>query len=152
MIKIKSKKKGSTRSQIITLIIVLTFLVVIAVIATLMNTGVIVLKRSDSAPVRYLGDAQQVCKNRIQADHVDSLQMLAVDDLSSRFDEESGQFKVFYEMSVYADASKQTGVKNLYVNCMISSASGTVFKMEYLEQKEFTGKPIRREYGNPFGF
>ncbi len=152
MPKVKSKSSNPIKSQLIYLFVVLIVLIAISTIATLMATGTIEVSAPPADPVENITDAESMCNQRVKNDHGAMLNAFAVDDLSSRYDAASGRFKMFYEVELYRDDSRQTGTQRFYVNCFVASAEGVIARVEYLEQKDFKGKPVRRQHGNIFGF
>jgi hypothetical protein len=134
------------------LLAVLLFLVAVSAMTILIATGTVDIMAPDAPPIEYIGDAEKACDRRVKTDRGSSLSALSVDDHSSFYDESSGEFKLFYEMQLFNDSNKQSGVTTFYVNCVVSSARGVIAKMKYLEDLEVTQKAIRREHGNAFGF
>ncbi len=148
----KGKQQGAFTKQVVGLVVILVILICISVIATLIATNKIEVTGEKSKPVEYIADAENLCGQRMNEDRGDTLNMAAVDDRSSFYDKKSGDFKLFYEVEIYRDAGKQSGVNTYYVNCFVSSSSGNISRIEYLEQKDFKPKAIRRTHGNAFGF
>ena len=148
----KAKKPNKIVKQIIGLVVVLALLVAISTLATLMVAGKIEILPEAAEPIGYIGDAENICHHQVMQDHGDMLAAISIDDRSSHYDQASGKYKLFYQLDVYRDANKQSGVNVFYVNCMVSSSRGVIARMEYLEQVDFKPKAIRREKGNAFGF
>lgn len=151
MAKSKDKKSNKVLSQLIGLVVVLVVLVAASTVTTLVATGTIEVAPEKGTPISYIGDAEQVCNQRVKQDQGSTLSSMSVDDHSSHFDEASGQYKLYYQLDLYRDAGKQSGVKLFYVNCTVSSR-GIISRIEYLEHLDFKPKAIRREKGNAFGF
>ncbi len=152
MAKVKSKKKNPMASQIFALIGVLIFLVIVSVVTMLIATGTVEVSTPQGPPISYVSDAEAVCGKRVRQDQGAALSSMAVDDHSSYFDEKNNRFKLFYEVEVFNGSDKQSGVKRLFVNCVVASSNSAISRMEYLEEGEFKPKAIRREHGNAFGF
>lgn len=150
MSKASKENKSKNLMQIVVLIIALVILILLAATATLVSLGVIELG-SSNPPVKSLIDAELLCDTEIRNDYEETLSSFFVDDRSSRFDNKEGKYKLFYQMQVYRDGNKKGGVETYYVNCFVSSAKGAVTDMRYYEDRDFTGKPIRRTKGNAFG-
>lgn len=148
----KTKKTGNVFKQLLGLALVLTVLVALSTMATLVVTGVVEIEEEKGQPVNDIADAEGVCNARVEKDYGDSVSVSMVDDRSSHYDHSSGQYKMFYQVDLYRDVSRQTGVKTFFVNCFVSSSRGVVSRVEYLEQADFKAKPLRRETGNIFGF
>jgi hypothetical protein len=145
----KSKKLLSYL-QVGGLVLLLFALMTTSVVTALMATGIIDINSSANGPVNNLTDAQYVCNNALKKEHGDKLQAFALDDLSSREDPNNGGYKLYYEMEMYRDASKQTGVSHFYVNCFVTAA-GRIRRMDLMEEKIFVPKPVKRSHGNAFG-
>ena len=143
-------KKDHSRLQVICLVVLLILLVVTSVTTALMATGVIKVSEK-SGSIASMTDAQLLCDQELRKDYGVAMNSFVVDDRSSHFDNNTGKFKMFYEMEVYRDASQQTGTKIFFVNCFVSGKRGTITRMDYLEQKDFVPKAGRRTHGNPFG-
>ena len=151
-----SKKTKSSSGRLITkqifyLFATLFVLVAISVLATLIATRVIDLSPQGTGPVHNIADAEAICNQRIRNDHGDNVHVIAPDNLSTRFDDSVGEFKVFSEVDMFRDASKRTGTQLYYVTCKVASEDGSISRMEYHEAKDFKPKPGRRETGNAFG-
>lgn len=148
----KSKQKQNFSTQLIWLVLVFVVLVSISALSTLVVTGNIELVPEKGEPVGYIGDAENICDKTIREEHGNNINAFAVDDHSSRMDEGSGQYKLYYTLTLYEGSSQKSGVKDFFVNCFVSASRGVVSRVEYLEQKDFKPKVIRREHGNVFGF
>ncbi len=148
----KSEKKSSVFKQLLGLVVVLLILVALSTMATLVATGVVEIEEEQGQPVNHMTDAEVICDARVENDHGSNLSVATVDDRSSHYDPASGLYKMFYQVELYRDVSRQTGVKRFFVNCFVSSSRGLVSRVEYLEQQDFKAKPIRRATGNIFGF
>jgi hypothetical protein len=152
MPKVTVKNDNKIAYQIIGLIVVLMVLIAISTLATLAVTGKVELAIKTGAPISHINEAESACSNRIKQDHLGNINSIALDDRSSRYDQASGQFKLFYHVEIYRNGNKQSGVSHFYTNCFVSSDDGMVWRIEYLEELDFKAKPIKREQGNPFGF
>lgn len=147
------KKAGPSRLaviQVVGLIILLVILIIISVTTGLLATGQI--KMPEPKPqVSSMLTAQDICDDEIRKDKGAMLNSYVVDDLSSRYDAAMGKFKMFYQIELYLDKSRQTGTAIYYVNCFISARRGVITQMDYMESKTFVPKAVRRTNGNPFG-
>lgn len=136
--------------QVAGLIVLLLMLMTTSIVTGLMVTGVININEEKKQVVSNMGDATSICDQALQDEHGDLMQAFALDDLSSHGDEESGGYKLFYEMNMYRDTSRQSGVQKFYVNCFVSAA-GRIKRMDLLEDKSFVPKAVRRTSGNVIG-
>jgi hypothetical protein len=147
----KKKRKGIVSYlQVGGLILLLFALMTTSVVTALMATGIIDISTSTNGPANSMTDAQFICNNALQKEHGDRLQAFSMDDLSSREDKARGGYKLYYELEMYRDASKQTGVTHFYVNCFVA-ANGRIRRMDLMEEKIFVPKPVKRTHGNAFG-
>lgn len=147
-----TKKSGSRSNnwQVVALLAVLVVLVIISVATALMANGTISLEEAKPS-VGSMTDAESICNAEIRQEKGSVLNSFMVDDRSSRYDEEMGKFKVFYQVEVYLDESRQTGTGIYYVNCFVSARRGIITQIDFLEQADFKPKAVRRTHGNPFG-
>lgn len=147
----KKKQKDSTTGQMVGLFLVLLLLVALSTVGTLVAVGVIDFSE-ETHPVGSITDAESICNGRVKSDYGESLNAITVDEFSSRYDQQTGVYKMFYELNVYRGKGKTSGVNTFYVNCFVSANNGGIKRIDYLEQKDFKPKAIRRSHGNAFGF
>lgn len=132
------------------LVVLLLILMTSSLVTGLMVTGIIDINPEKKRTVSNMGDAMSICDNAIQEDHGALLQAFALDDLSSHGDKESGGYRLYYELNMYRDNTRQTGVNRFYVNCFVS-AKGRIKRMDLLEDKSFVPRALRRSKGNAIG-
>jgi len=128
----ETKKGGSSTGQIIGLICLLVALVALSTVGTLVALDVIQIG-DKPAPVESIVDAESVCGQRVRSDYGQKLNAISVDDRSSRYESSSGQYKMFFQLDVYRDSSKLSGVQTFYVNCFVSARQGSIARIDYLE-------------------
>ncbi len=145
-----AKKRLNVQWQVIGLILLLLILMTTSVVTALMATGIIDIYPDEHGPVNSMTDAQFICDQELQAEHGELMQMFVLDDLSSHSDDKRGGYKLYYEMNMYRDASRSTGVNKFYINCFVS-AGGRIKRMELFEEKEYAPKAGRRSQGNAIG-
>ncbi|MGH1485622.1 MAG: hypothetical protein ACRBCI_05325 [Cellvibrionaceae bacterium] len=149
-LKKEKRKKIISHVQVVGLVFLLFSLMTTSVVTALMATGIIDISPAASGPANSMTDAQLICDKALQTEHGDKLQMFSMDDLSSHSDGQKGGYKLYYEMNMFRDASRRTGVDKFYVNCFVS-ASGRIKQMDLLEEKSYVPKAGRRTKGNAFG-
>lgn len=149
---VKEKKKNSAMYQMLGLSVLLLLLISVSTVATLVLTGTVEVSTNKGSAVTYIVDAEKLCERRMKADYGNEISTLAVDDRSSFFDEPGGRYKLHYQLELFRNGAKQSGVNLFYVNCEVTASSGDIRRIEYLEQLEFKPKAVRRETGNAFGF
>jgi hypothetical protein len=143
------RQKIVTYVQVGGLIFLLFSLMTTSVVTALMATGIINISPATSGPANSMTDAQLICDRALQAEHGDKLQIFTLDDLSSHPDDKGG-FMMYYELNMFRDASKKTGINKFYVNCFVN-ASGRIRQMDLFEDKGYMPKAGRRTRGNAFG-
>ena len=127
-------------------------LIMTSTVTGLMVVGLIDINPQNKRNISNMGDAITICDAAIEEEYGDLLQVFALDDRSSHDDEASRGYKLYYDVNMYRDVSKKTGVKSYFVNCFVS-AKGRIKRLEALEDKTFVPKALRaRRVGNPFGF
>lgn len=145
------KKQADSTFQLMALLLILLALIALSTVGTLVAVGVIDFSE-EAQPVGSITEAEGICNSRVKGDYGDSLNAMTVDDFSSRYDQQSGTYKMFYQLDVYRGSGKKSGVDVFYVNCFVSASDGDIDRIDYLEQKDFKPKAIRRTHGNAFGF
>ncbi|MGH1440000.1 MAG: hypothetical protein ACRBBR_07830 [Cellvibrionaceae bacterium] len=132
------------------LVVLLMMLMTTSLVTGLMVTGVININPENKRVVSNMGDAMSICDGAIHDEHGSLLQTFALDDLSSHGDKESGGYRLYYELNMYRDNTRQTGVNKFYVNCFVS-AKGRIKRLDLLEDKSFVPRALRRSKGNAIG-
>ncbi len=148
----KAKKSNTMIYQIVGLIVLLIVLISVSTVATLTLTGTVEIGSAKGKEIAEIIDAEQICERRMRGDHGSAISNVSVDNRSSRFDQSSGQFKLYYKLDLYRNGQRGSGVSLFYVNCFVRASHGDIARIEYLEQLDFKPKAVRREKGNPFGF
>lgn len=151
-VKQKESQKNKITFQILGLLVLLFLLISVSTVATLVLTGTVEVSSRNAQPIAYIVDAEKVCVRRIKGDHGDNVSAVSVDDRSSFFDKGAGKYKLHYQLELFRDGVKQSGVSVFFVNCAVLASNGVISRIEYLEQLDFKPKAIRREKGNAFGF
>ena len=143
------KSKSSGLWQVVGLVVLLVCLLSVSVVSTLMAVGVVKFEQ-DLQPMGSLMDAENMCNGLIREDHQENLSSFVVDDFSSRFNEETGQYMMFYEVELKRDVDNPSGVDKYFLNCFVSS-KGRLSVFDIFEERTFVPKAIKRTSGNAFG-
>jgi hypothetical protein len=151
-VKPKTKKNNKVTYQILGMMALLLVLISISTVTTLVLTGSVQVGSGDATPIAYIVDAEKVCVRRIKSDYSQRVSTVDVDDRSSFLDKDAGKYKLHYQLELFRDIAKKSGVNTFFVNCVVSAANGKITRIEYLEQLDFKPKAVRREKGNAFGF
>ena len=144
--------KQQETSQLVGVLIVLVILIAMAIFGVLVAVGVVRIIPPDAEPVGSMAAAESLCDQRIRQDYGDTLSSVSVDGHSSRYDQMTGHYKMFYKMDVFRGNNQQSGVQDFYINCFVSAERGIVERIEYLDNKKALPKTIRRRSGNEIGF
>lgn len=151
--KVSFFKKLSAYSSLIQvggLVVLLVLLISASIVTFLLASGSLDLASGSQRSVNHIGDAMLICDKELQDEHGELMQAFAVDDLSSHGDKESGGYRLYYEVNMYRDSSRQTGVQKYYINCFVSS-KGNIKRFDFLEDKTFVPKALRKTRGNEIG-
>jgi hypothetical protein len=135
MPKTPSKSANKMVYQVLGLLTVLLALVAISTVATMVLTGAVEVGAVKSEPINFIADAEKMCDARVRDDYQGVLNSVTIDDRYSLFDKDLGRFKMFYQLEVYRDVTKRSGVKTIYMNCDVSARHGAISRGEYLDQE-----------------
>jgi hypothetical protein len=99
-----------------------------------------------------LTDAVITCENEIREAHKQRLRHLTLDNLSSRFDEKTNFFRVFFVADL--QVAKEAGAPStpFLVSCFVGATRGDIKGIELFEKKESTTEPIQKRDGGIFGW
>lgn len=151
----KVKRSSNIWLKVIGLVTLLLVLIGASVSVTLMAIGTFdvksVVTNKNAKPVDDIFEAEKICRAQILLDHGDSLHFINTDERSGRYDKNDGEYRVFYQLDIYRDATKRTGVNVFYSNCYISSVDGSVARMEYLQQEDGGSEVSKRDDTNSIG-
>ena len=136
--------------QIAGLIGLLIVLISISVGSTLLATGVVSLSESESQPIAYIYDAELVCDQYIREEFKERLKGAFVDDFSSRLDDSTGVYQMFYEISVKRDVNTPSGDDNYFLSCFVNS-NGRLTAFDFTKDRAFVPKANVRTSAHPFG-
>lgn len=143
--KSSARKSGSKNAkQIIVLVGLLLALICLSIATSfIVVVGPDEEEEASFRSVRSIMDAMRLCENRIDVDYGSRLQTAIFDDRSSFSDTSSGLFKLFYEVHLFREESKRSGITGYYATCFVSG-TGEVKKLNLSQQKDFVPTPIRR--------
>jgi hypothetical protein len=147
------RSNNNTWLKAIGLVVLLLILIGTSVGVTLMAIGTVEVEvaKKNGKPVGDIYAAEKICHARIRLDHGETLNSINLDERSGRYDKTGGQYQLFYQLNIYRDKTKRTGVTVFYSNCYISSADGFVTRMEYLEHGEGGSDVSKRDDTNSIG-
>jgi hypothetical protein len=150
----KSKRSNNVWLKVVGLVVLLITLSGVSVAVTLMAIGTfdaaeVVKKKGKS--VGDIFEAEKICHARIRSDYGDALNSIGLDERSGRYDKSGEEYQLFYQLNVYRDKTKRTGVNVFFTNCYISSVDGFVTRMEYLENGGGKSEVLKRSDTNFIG-
>ena len=151
----KVKRSSNIWLKTIGLVVFLLVLIGTSVGVTLIAIGAfdaeVAERKAKGKFVADIFEAEKICQARIRLDHGDILHSIALNERSGRYDKSGGQYKLFYQLSLYRDKTKRTGVAIFYSNCYIASANGSVARMEYVEDGDGSSEVSKRDDTNFIG-
>ena len=150
----KAKRSPNVWLKVVGLVMLLITLIGVSVAVTLMAIGTFDVAEVVKKKGKSVGDifeAEKICHARIELDYGDLLNSIELDERSGRYDKSGGEYQLFYQLNVYRDKTKRTGVKVFYTNCYISSVDGFVTRMEYLENGGGESNVLKRSDTNFIG-
>ena len=149
----KVKRPTHIWLKIIGLVSLLLILIGASIGVTLMAIGTLDVEvvKKQGKPVTDIFEAEKICHARIRVDHGDALNSVNLDERSGRYDKNNSEYQLFYQLNIYRDKTRRTGIAVFYTNCYISSADGSIARMEYLEHGETTSDVKKRSDTNFIG-
>ncbi len=94
-------------------------------------------------------DAYLKCVDRVSNEYGDELYSYAMDELSTRYDQQHRQFLVFMNIEVLS--GPKHSAESSFVSCQVS-VMGAIAKFDISVESDVEGGRSRRSKGNPFGF
>lgn len=157
--KIKLKKPQPDPKQKLfwqVFIIIFVVIILVAIALTAFFTSEIAFRstlsgESPSKGVNSMLDAKLVCDQKVKDKYDDLLQSSTLNRLSSRYDENYGGYKLFYDVSIFRDENRKSGTKELIYRCHIYN-DGDVSETGVLPTRSPHGKASRKNNVNIFGF
>ncbi|WP_353301763.1 hypothetical protein [Sessilibacter corallicola] len=140
----------NTRSQVLiaVLMIVLVFISILLT-KTLFNRA----ESRSGSEAQYrnvtMTDAYLKCVDRVSNEYGDELYSYAMDDLSTRYDQQHRRFLVFMNIEVLS--GPKNAAESSFVSCQVS-VMGAISKFDISVESDVDGGRSRRSKGNPFGF
>ncbi len=153
----KNKKRANTSSvrQAFLMGGIVLFLVGLSSIGTLYVSGALTGERFAKTVARKrmtLVDAQLLCDSETRRQLGRRIHSIAVDNHSSRYDDYSDRFMIFYNAELYEDESRQGFSKPYFINCYSYSDREKISHYEVMEDAEMKTRPIREHKGGAFGY
>ncbi len=142
--------------QILIIALVVVVLITIALTAfltseTTFRTNLTFSGTGKAKGLSSMLDAKLVCDQKVKDKYNKVLQSSTLNHLSSRYDDEYGGYKLFYNVSVYRDENRKSGTKDIMYRCYIYN-DGDVSETGIIRLTPPPAKASRKTDGNPFGF
>ncbi|MDO3385475.1 hypothetical protein QWI17_06430 [Gilvimarinus sp. SDUM040013] len=153
------RKKKSTVVQGLIALVVVVGLIAVSIGSTLYFTGVPIgefgLKLGDALEGNYkhstMTDARMSCEERMRKSFKNRIRVMHVDQLSSRHDDKTGQFKIFIEADLYADSDRIPPAREMFISCFTNAESGKIEQFEFAGDSEGQIGPDGEEPTNYLG-
>ena len=135
--------------------LVVVILIAISSGGTLYVTGALDGSRFGE-PVVYkrmtLMDAQLLCEDKTRKELGRRIHDFAIDNHSSRYDDYSDRFMMFFTANLYEDDSREGFSTLHFINCYTRSDREQVSNFEVEQDAELQTRPIRARKGGAFGY
>ena len=148
--KAAAKKRSQERLVIASAIIV----VLASILTTLYVSGFFSsLEPQDEQSYQNITftDAVIICREQTRDAFKSSLRNQTLDDHSSRFDQTSNTYMIFFKAQM-ASKKNEFGFGDFFINCYVSRSRGRIASFDVYEDKESSTEAIRRNSGGLFGW
>lgn len=102
-----------------------------------------------------LTDALLKCQEKARDQFGDRLKHITFDSHSSRYDQKSNRYKMFFNLELYPRRMGQNAKANAtphFLNCFVHGSRGSVTHFESVEDVQESTSPRRKPEGGLFGF
>ena len=150
----KPNRKKKLLWQLLILIIVLVILGAISLTAFFTSTITFRSKLFDDKKALRLAtmtDAKLVCDKEVKEKYGSLLQVASLNYSSSRYEEHFGGYKLFYDVRVYRNQEKTSGINELMFKCYVYT-DGDVSETGIIRTAPTPAKALRKIDNNFFGF
>lgn len=96
-------------------------------------------------------DAVVKCETHIRGTYEGRLRVLMLDDHSSRFEQKSYLYRLFFKAEM-TNGKSESSVGDFFINCYVDADKGRIATFETYEQQESQTEAIRRDDGGLFGW
>lgn len=130
------------------------FVIAISIASTLVFSGVLLDHLGSQGGGQYqqvtFTDAVVKCQDMVRAEFKNKLRQVVLDDHSSRFDQASNLYRIFFNAQLTKPSADDE--PGYYVSCMVNARSGRVTEMEGAETKDSPTEAVRKDDGGLFGW
>jgi hypothetical protein len=110
-----------------------------------------ILGMNKASEVNSMTDAKLACDIKVKNKYGSSLQSARLNSLSSRYEDDFGGYKLFYDVSVYRNKDRRSGINRVIFKCFILN-DGDVSETGIIKSTPPRAKARRKIDGNIFGF
>lgn len=137
--------------------------ILLAVLITIgANAQIVYFALSDIFRTQFLGfdeplglksmtDAKLACDKKVKGSFGRLLQYSALNNTASRYDDDFDGYKLFYDVSIYRDKERNSGVKQVMYKCHIHN-DGYVHEAKVIQSTRDSNWGSQEIDGNIFGF
>ncbi len=137
--------------------------IVLAVLITIgANAQIVFFTSSLTFPTQFLGfdeslglnsmtDAKLACDKKVKGRFGRLLQYSALNNTASRYDDDFDGYKLFYDVSVYRNKERNSGVRQAMYKCYIHN-DGYVYDARVIQSTRDSNGRSQEIDGNIFGF
>ena len=109
------------------------------------------LGTNKASELSSMTDAKLACDIKVKNKYGSLLQSAPLNSLSSRYEDDYGGYKLFYDVSVYRNKDRKSGINRLIFKCYILN-DGDVSETGIIKSTLPPAKVRRKTDGNIFGF
>jgi ribosomal protein L17 len=109
------------------------------------------LGMNKASEVSSMTDAKLACDVKVKNKYGSSLQSALLNSLSSRYEDDFGGYKLFYDASVYRNKNRRSGINRVIFKCFILN-DGDVTETGIIKSTPPRAKARRKIDDNIFGF
>ena len=99
-----------------------------------------------------LTDAVITCENETRSIYKNRLRYLTLDNLSSRYENSSNLYKVYFAADVQSGKDPAAPVSQFIISCLVGAKRGNIREFEAFEKKESRPEAVRKREGGVFGW
>jgi|AntAceMinimDraft_12_1070368.scaffolds.fasta_scaffold93347_2 hypothetical protein len=147
-------RKKKMRRQVFILLAVLITLGAIAQIVFFMSSDTFRTKFlgfDESLGLKSMTDGKLACDKKVKGRFGRLLQYSTLNNTASRYDDDFGGYKLFYDVSIYRNKERNSGVKQVMYKCHIHN-DGDIREARVIQSTRDPNSGSQEIDGNIFGF
>jgi hypothetical protein len=106
---------------------------------------------TDAKGLKSMTDAKLACDKKVKGRFGRLLQYSALNNTASRYDDDFNGYKLFYDVSIYRNKERNSGVKQVMYKCYIHN-DGYVYDARVIQSTRDSNGRTQEIDGNIFGF